>query len=371
VPIVRFEDIASASRFHQVCPASTPAAPVMAFSFGVMPAAAKEAFRSRRLPEQGVYELDTVSLSGISLLTRGNVALSSLATRMPEGLLSKDFELLGNPVREITELAVLITGTGERVWGHWLVDFLPKLYLLEKAGFDPSTLSFLWPCSVRPFAGKLMQTFGIKPHQLLPYDPQKETLRLARLLVPTILHNHLNASPVFAEAANFLSARLGAIGTESEGEKIFLARGDGNRSLLGRERITAIMAARGFRVLRPETLPIAAQFDLFRSARIVAGEYGSAMHGTMFSPLGTVVFALHGNDLHPGFLQTGIGAALGQPTGYVFGEPGSKPNRFAITESDLESGLDAAETLAATRSVDLSDKVHRPMPLIETLYQRP
>ena len=74
---------------------------------------------------------------------------------------------------------------------------------------------------------------------------------------------------------------------------------------------------------------------------MIVGEYGSALHTSLFSRPGTTVCALRGSMGHPGFIQSGFGQALGQPTGYVFGEQvdQSGDGRFVIGEPDFAECL--------------------------------
>jgi capsular polysaccharide biosynthesis protein len=80
--------------------------------------------------------------------------------------------------------------------------------------------------------------------------------------------------------------------------------------------------AAGFTVLQPERLPFAEQVQHFAAARCIIGEYGSALHGSIFFQPGTVVCGLKEASANRlSFLQSGIGAVLDQPTGYVHCEP--------------------------------------------------
>jgi capsular polysaccharide biosynthesis protein len=80
-----------------------------------------------------------------------------------------------------------------------------------------------------------------------------------------------------------------------------------------------VAAEFGLSIIHPERLTLREQFHLIGSAGLVAGEYGSAMHSTLFADAGLIVCALRGSRFHPGFVQSAIGAALAQPTGYLFG----------------------------------------------------
>lgn len=51
--------------------------------------------------------------------------------------------------------------------------------------------------------------------------------------------------------------------------------------LEGEAEVETQLVARGWRILRPETMPVAAQADVFATARVVAGTIGSAFHAAL------------------------------------------------------------------------------------------
>jgi hypothetical protein len=66
----------------------------------------------------------------------------------------------------------------------------------------------------------------------------------------------------------------------------------------------------------------------------------------VFSGADAVVCGLRGNARHPSFIQSGIGAALRQHTGYVLGDAPRQDveQRFAVNLADFERALDVIET---------------------------
>ena len=150
-------------------------------------------------------------------------------------------------------------------------------------------------------------------------------MQIDELVVASVLHNGVRVSPAMAEVARLLVGRIertvGQLRPSTFGAKVFLSRKKaGGRNLINREAIENIALESGFAIISPETLDITEQVILFKGAKYILGEYGSALHGSIFSNPGTVVCALRGSTLHPGFIQSGIGFALRQPTGYVFGQ---------------------------------------------------
>jgi capsular polysaccharide biosynthesis protein len=115
------------------------------------------------------------------------------------------------------------------------------------------------------------------------------------------------------------------------------------RGLLNRDRIEQIATEAGFAIVHPEQMPLLEQFAMFDAARQILGEYGSAMHGTMFSPTGTTVGLLRGTGSPvAAFLQSAIGDSLEQPTGYIFGQTieGDPLERFTVHEEAWRTCLD-------------------------------
>jgi capsular polysaccharide biosynthesis protein len=51
--------------------------------------------------------------------------------------------------------------------------------------------------------------------------------------------------------------------------------------LEGEEALEFVLEARGWEILRPETLPVAAQVDLFATAEVIAGCMSSAFHAAL------------------------------------------------------------------------------------------
>jgi capsular polysaccharide biosynthesis protein len=91
------------------------------------------------------------------------------------------------------------------------------------------------------------------------------------------------------------------------------------------------MSEYGIEIVEPHKYSQEEQIKLFSEASFVIGEYGSAMHNTLFSPPETKVIVLQ-SDAPLSFIQAGIGAALNQPTGFVFGQQekiDTTKNRFS------------------------------------------
>ncbi|MEJ0049545.1 MAG: glycosyltransferase 61 family protein [Rhodospirillales bacterium] len=208
---------------------------------------------------------------------------------------------------------------GARNWGHWLTDFLPRLWVLAQAGHALETLRYLVPPDLRPFELTLLRLCGLRDEQLVAYDYFAEVVRADLLLMPTGLREGNRLAPCFSDATAFWTGRARR-GAGPVRPHVYLSRAGAppRRQSLNREAVEAAARNAGFEIVQPETLTVAEQIELFSGVRVLAGEYGSGLHNSVFAAAGTQVCGLRGTSRHPSFLQSGIATALRQEAGYVF-----------------------------------------------------
>jgi capsular polysaccharide biosynthesis protein len=104
-------------------------------------------------------------------------------------------------------------------------------------------------------------------------------------------------------------------------EKIFLSRKNlpnTTRALLNRNELELIFKAKGFQILRPETLSVGEQRFVFENARYVAGEAGSALHNNLFCDNNTVFFSLQ-SEKNRNLIQSSLCGQLSQDIFNIFG----------------------------------------------------
>ena len=90
------------------------------------------------------------------------------------------------------------------------------------------------------------------------------------------------------------------------------------RRLSNDEEIESIASSFGLELISPETLPISKQIELFSECAFVVGEFGSALHNTLFSPTDIPVLALNWVN----GLQSKISQLKKQSVGYLLPSSG-------------------------------------------------
>jgi capsular polysaccharide biosynthesis protein len=312
-------------------------------------------YRENYTAPVGLYTASNVGVFGEALLIHGNTMLACDELEMTVGDLAAyraRYQAARGLLRPRMEAGqcVLLLGRGFGIYGHWLVDFLPKLFLLHQAGHDLMRLRYLVPRNAPKFGIDLLELLGITAEKRIAYHPDFELLCADQLLVPTMARSSSRTSSLFRQAVEFVTALIWRRNARplvaGDTQRIFISRGRAGRparNLLNRQQIERTAGAAGFRIVHPEQMSLLDQFAMFDNARQIVGEYGSALHAAIFARPGATVCALRGTGSEiAGFLQSGIGAALDLPTGYVFGPTiaGDRRDSFSVSEAALQSCID-------------------------------
>lgn len=237
------------------------------------------------------------------------------------------------PVREIAGEAVLLAGPGSHIYGHWLLDFLPRLYVLDKAGYDLSKLRYIVPEHVH-FAPAMLEALSIGSDQLIPYRHDAERLQVDRLVAPGNLRSGSRFNPSMREAREFMLRHLDVAAKRGPPtvRKLFLARsGPSDRLLTNRDEVHQLAAENGYTLIDPARLEFGDQAALLFGADVIMGEYGSGLHNSLFAQSGTIVCALRGDTVDPGFIQSGLNEVCRHRGGYVFGEVDADSTRHSFS----------------------------------------
>jgi len=341
-------------------PGGRSPAPAPLFLFGpATPIVHTEIFGQFDTPPVGCYRIAEGGVFANGIPVQHDTAFTAPSLLHPRHLVMTTLGRMAGQTlthRHIDGEVAIIYGPAYQTYGHWLCDFLPRLWVLAAAGHDIGRIAYAMPPDLGDTARHMLCAIGIDASQIIQHEYFTEHLTADLLLVPTGLRLGNRVSPDFGKATRFWIDRLCArarLPPSPAGTRIFLSRGNTNqqRAILNREAVEAVAAERGFTPISPETLPFIDQVSLFAGATMLVGEYGSALHSAVFSAPGTVACGLRGNVRHPSFIQSGMGAALDQHTGYVLGDaPGQDvEQRFTIDLADLERALDIVEAVAAER----------------------
>lgn len=215
--------------------------------------------------------------------------------------------------------ALVIGGPGYPIWGHWLLDFLPRL-AIAAAMLGPQLRDFVipMPSDAPKWLPAFLQFFaGVEAAQIVSYDRGTESVICPMACIPTFAHSNYFLHSFMREYYQSFW-RSGPIVTP--------ARFCVSRKAFGQTRHSVVrtfeeedyfedMAVRhGFEIVYPETLDFRGQIDLFANAAAIVGQYGSGMHSSLFSRPGTLV----GQFCMPNSIQSRIAGLCEQRMAYLF-----------------------------------------------------
>ena len=242
---------------------------------------------------------------------------------------------------------ILVSGPGSKVYGHQLLDYLPGLSLVDELDEFAD-----WPVLLREDSPSWTLTMieAFTRHErevkVLPAESGRLRTRVGALCVPWVVRSP-SIHPIVRRVYGRIVRAAGVRGRQREGRKLYMVRGgeegaEEKRRLETREEVTELFADRGFELVRPEQMPFMDQVRMFANAAVVAGEGGSGLHGTVFSPAGLITLELRPASY--GMLGQPAIAILGRHTfASVIGEDIIDPDDPKRSWPPWSLGLDAVE----------------------------
>ena len=251
------------------------------------------------------YFMTDLVVSGMGhLWLDGNIIVSDEVMRDYWRLSIPGLDLkreLALPVRQIEAPCVVSIGWGSNSFGHVLTEMLPRLVIAKETAFASGCkVKYLLDRSTQPWARNMISdSLGLSDDDLEYFDSNLEIVNLSRAIVPAFAINS-RLHPYNCAIFDQIRANMGVQ------NGLCLPRVFISRSMITRKNavnldricenemeISAIAAGEfGFAVIAPETFPWREQVRIFTNVKIVAGMFGSALHGTLFSDRGTRVGAI-------------------------------------------------------------------------------
>lgn len=248
-----------------------------------------------------LYDMATRNADDTIAVEHGGIRYASrdslLMHELPTGILPVDH-------------GVLIAGRGRDSFAHWLIDFLPRLWILDQfPEYDHWPLlvdAGLYPQQIESL--QMLNRSG-RPLVVLNSDTAYRIDRVVQLsdlsgmrrqTYRPFAHPSGNEVAVSADALSYLkNAFAPTAASRSGGRRLYVSRlhQPQFRRLENEREIEGLMTAHGFEVIYPEQLTFAEQVRLFSEASVLAGAGGSNMINSIFSLPGARILLL--TQWHP------------------------------------------------------------------------
>jgi hypothetical protein len=235
--------------------------------------------------------------------------------------------------------SLVVIGPGFPIWGHWLLDFLPRIALAQRLlGAAVAEFMIPLPADSPDWLPEMLAFFcGVSSQQILRFDRYAQRLLCRRACVPSVAHNGYYVPHSFLTSFydRFIPPDDGA-----GSRRICISRSNFERETRGvrrvfesRLRFEGVARRHGYEVVRPEELTIPEQIALFAKAGLIVGEHGSGMHNAIFSGRGTAI----GCIAFANYTQFLLGARRGHTNVYLHRLTGRRDERgISIYDVRLE-----------------------------------
>ena len=252
--------------------------------------------------------------------------------------------------------AFSLLGIRPQVFGHWISEHLTRYVAASLSGALPA-VPMLVEAGMPPAhydALRLMLAGPVEIIELPPYAtarvrrlwcaPNLATFSWWEVLNDRFKWDYIALPPArYGPIVREMARRADrAAAGETGVDRLFVTSRSPSNRMSNSTAIEAAAAQRGFRSVFPEDLPFVEQVRLFRHARFVVGEAGSATFLAYFARPGTRLCILNyaGNFLAVQCDHVGVLGAAGLDITVVNG-PGVDPNAEGLWRSDFE--IDEAE----------------------------
>lgn len=198
---------------------------------------------------------------------------------------------LPTPQRLAGRTLYLVTPEATDNFHHWLIDLIPRLGLVRRAGFrledfDHVVLNH----SGRRYQLATLAHLGIPTEKIIRADASR-WVQAETLVVPSLKPG--NQSFPAADAAFLREAFLGTSAAPATRRRIFLSRADaGYRRLRDEETLYPLLRSLDFEIVVPAQFDVVGQARLFAEADVIAGPAGAAFANLAFASPGTRVIEI-------------------------------------------------------------------------------
>lgn len=198
---------------------------------------------------------------------------------------------LPDPVPLPGRTLYLVTPEATDNFHHWLIDLLPRLGLVRRAGYDLAKFDHVMlNFAGLPYQLATLAHLGLTPDKLLPASATV-SVRAEQLVVPSLKAS--NQTLPAADVAWLRRAFLGEPQPARQRRRIFLSRADASfRRLRNESELLPLLREHGFDLIALGSLNVLDQARLFSEAEIVAGPAGAAFANLVFAPVGARVLEI-------------------------------------------------------------------------------
>jgi hypothetical protein len=206
-------------------------------------------------------------------------------------------------IEEREERVVVLGAQANANYSHWLIESVARALLF--APLDDGRVLYLTP-RLKPWQQQALMLAGVPDERILAVKGGR-LLRFRELFavsrgmmgIPTLVPDAVYALAKLAEPA--MRRRRSLAGPIVSCPRLFVSRALVERRHITNEaELLKVLEPHGFEKVHPETLSVSEQIELFASAEVVIGAFGTGLTNLIFSPPNTLVIELQPEEVSRG-----------------------------------------------------------------------
>lgn len=244
--------------------------------------------------------LHTDNESSIAIISQDNKLIDNVSLSLKDGKVTAPEKnnvfrqrMFTKPVKiNGTLFTMLSGGAGMNNIGHWFLDVLPRLHLLQKSGLMEQVDWFLVPSLRYSYQTETLDMLGIPKYKILSGEHYTH-ITADRLLASTAPRGNHTLVPkwlIHYMRAAFLPAIVPheERTVESEGPLLFISRKDSSvRNVLNEDELQHMLGQYGFNTIVSSNHSIAEKVRLFSKAKFILSPTGAGLISMLFCQPGT------------------------------------------------------------------------------------
>ncbi|NMG60838.1 DUF563 domain-containing protein [Geitlerinema sp. P-1104] len=222
------------------------------------------------------------------------------------------------PLKHLGDRAIFIPQRLSSNYYHWTFDTLPRLALIEQAGFEiqPSDRIVINDLNL-PFQRESLTQLNITPEQC--FTSGNCHITAEELLIPTLLGD-TNTIPT-PWMVQFLREKFLPHPYPSPQRRLYICRNGANyRRVLNQAAVIELLKSHNFEIITPETLSFGEQIATFAAAEAIVAPHGAGNTNLTYCHPSIPVIELFAPDYVVDCYWL-ISAALGLDYHYCIGKP--------------------------------------------------
>lgn len=227
-------------------------------------------------------------------------------------------------------------------YGHWMIDGLSRLFLIERYYSLEEFDHFLVPPLRYDFHRESLLEFGIPEHKIIEL-PALECVQFEKLVATSAPRGFSSSTTPGWMIDAYRERILARHPPTRTDRRIYISRRDaGGRCLINEEHVIALLERHGFEAVELSRYGFLEKYRLFAEANVVVGMSGAGLTNLVFCPRGTTVIEFQPSSLVC-YLYTAIATYLNFTYHYMMIDSESLMSNVNKYYGDMELDIKSLE----------------------------